>query len=159
MENLSQGRDEVVIDAPARTVFSVLQDSIVLPRWMPMVKATTGKREVSGSIRECEVSFAGKEGQVTEKCIDCVPNKRIAWLLVKDTLGFNKMLEDFSFSFELIEKGENKTLVVNESFFKPKNFMAKIMVWLMIKRKFHQVRMTALTNLKKFSEEIEHVHN
>ncbi|MBI5873763.1 MAG: SRPBCC family protein [Candidatus Omnitrophica bacterium] len=156
-EQRMQGRDEIVIHASPETIFSILQDSTLLSQWMPVVNATTGKLEEIDAVRHCDVSFSGKKGQVAEKCIECVPNRRIAWLLIDDTLGFGKMLEDFNFSFDLVEKGEKETLVVNKSFFKPKTILARVMVWLMIRRKFRQVRMMALTNLKKISEELARI--
>lgn len=74
----SQGRDEIVIEAPSATVFAVLQDSTLLHKWTPVVKSSNGKRETAGAVRECQVSMSGRDGYVTEECIECVPDRRIA---------------------------------------------------------------------------------
>lgn len=150
--NIEHGQDEITIDAPSRAVFSLLQDSTLLPRWMPVVKATTGQHQVLGAIRECEVNISGRRGRMREECSECIPYRRIAWRVLSETVGFDVMIRDFQFSFELIESGPRDTRVIHRSSYAPKHAFGLLLLRLVGRRKFHQVRVRALLNLKQLSE-------
>ncbi len=147
-----QGANEILIDADAASVFSVLEDGALLPQWMPVVKSTTAGREAAGCVRECQVEMDGRKGIVVEKCIESIPPKRISWSLESDTLGFDKMLKDFSFSFVLQEQGSGRTLLLNETYYQPKGMLASLMNVLMLRGKFSKIRMAALNGIKKIAE-------
>ena len=72
-----QGSDEVFIQAKAEQVWTILEDSTLLPQWAPMVKSTTGKIERAGSVRTCQVEWEGRKDEVAERCIEAVPNRKV----------------------------------------------------------------------------------
>ena len=148
-----QGVDEILIEADPISVFAVLEDGSLLPQWMPPVKSTTGTKETVGSVRECQVEMGGRAGTVVERVTESIPPKRISWALENDTLGFEKMLNDFSFSFVLKEHERGKALLTNETYYRPKNAMASLMNLFVLKRKFSKIRMAALKGIKKIVEE------
>ena len=90
---------------------------------------------------------------MVERCTESIPPKRISWALERDTLGFGKMLNDFSFSFVLKEQERGRTLLTNETYYQPKNVMASLMSLFVLKRKFSKMRMAALKGIKKIAEE------
>ena len=147
-----QGSDELVIEAAPERIWSVLEDSRNLPSWAPMVISTTGTQESVGSVRECEIDMEGKAGRVVEQCVESDPAKRIAWSLKEDTFGFNKMLDNFGFAFELEPQGENRTLVRTLSYYEPKNPLARVMNVLMMRRKFGSIRRRSLEGLLQVAE-------
>lgn len=149
-----QGADEVTIEATAAEVFGVIEDSTRLPEWTAVL-STTGGRETPGSVRECEVGLQGRRGTVVERCVESVPAKYIEWEMEKDTFGFSKMLADFGFSFTLEPIGPGRTLVRNESYYRPVNTMAKVMSALLMKRKFRKLRREWLGNLKRVCESVK----
>ena len=148
-----QGSNEILIEADPASVFSVLEDGPLLPQWMPVVKSTTATKETLGSVRECQVEMGGRAGVVVERCIESIPPKCVSWALERDTLGFGKMLNDFSFSFVLKEQERGRTLLTNETYYRPKNAMALLMNWFVLKRNFSKIRMAALEGIKKIVED------
>jgi len=147
-----QGSDEIVVNAPPDRIWDILEDGPRLPEWMPIVKRKTGQREIMGAERSCEVEFGSKAGRVVERCVESVPRQRIAWRMEEDTFGFSRMLADIGFSFTLDPQDDGTTLLRNESYYRPKTLASRIMSALMMKRKFHRVRETALRNLKRLAE-------
>jgi uncharacterized protein YndB with AHSA1/START domain len=152
LSRVALGSDAIVISANPDEIWSLLEDSTKLSQWMPPVRSTDGHRESLNAIRKCEVDFEGRTGQVVERCIVFEKPDRIGWLVVEDTLGFSKMLNDFAFDFVLDPAGPGKTRVVNTSYFEPRNWMASVMIALMIRRKFRLVRQKVLANIKRLVE-------
>ncbi len=149
---VAQGRDETVINTAPDRIWSILQDSRRLPEWMPAVKRTNGHCEAIGTVRKCEVNFEGREGYVVERCVVCKEQRRIGWLLIEDSLGFSKMLKHFTFDFVLEPLEPEKNRIVHTTYFEPRNWFARVMIALMIRKKFRSVRQRVLVNIKRFAE-------
>jgi hypothetical protein len=94
----------------------------------------------------------GKKGTMTEKLIELVPEKKTVWAIESDTMGMSKMLNDPRFCFYLEKLDDNKTKVINESYYQPANFIVKIMNALMMKKKMRQIQGKILSNIKSLSE-------
>ena len=154
MRGKLQGSSEIVVAAPPEAVWEILEDSRPnLPRLWPMVKSCEieGKERV-GAVRKCAVDLMGKSGYTVERCIESVPNRRLAHSIEEDSFGFSRVLSDFWFAFILEPTDGGATRVRCESHFDPKGLKGRIMSALMIKRKFRDVRETALANLKRLAE-------
>jgi uncharacterized protein YndB with AHSA1/START domain len=140
-----QGTSEIVIAAPPEAVWEILEDSRAsLPRLWPMVKSCEieGKERL-GVVRTCRVEFMGKHGHTVERCIESVPNRKLAHSIDEDSFGFSRVLSDFWFAFILEPTEAGATHVRVESHFDPKGLKGRLMSALMIKRKFREVRATA----------------
>lgn len=151
MKKKIQGRNEILIDATPEQVFAVLEDSSRVPEYMQAVKqidVPSGRREEVGATRSCQVDMEGKHGEVTERCIELVKNRRISFVVERDSFGFLKMFEDFGFSFILEPRGDRQTLVALEGFYRERSLLARIMNSMMMKRKLHQLRSGILAGLK-----------
>lgn len=98
------------------------------------------------------MDFEGRKGKVAERCVEFLPERRIAWVMTEDSLGFSKMFADMGFSFTLEALGDGRTLVRNESFFHPKNWMVRWMTAVVMRRKFRVLRRRLLGNLKALAE-------
>lgn len=147
-----QGSDAVVVNTSPGRIWRILQNSQMLPEWMPAVKSTDGQRETMGAVRNCEVNFDGREGRVVERCVVYEEPLRIGWLLVEDSLGFSKMLKHFTFDFVLEPLGPEKTRIINTSYFEPRNWFARMMIALMMRKKFRSLRQRLLFNIKRLAE-------
>lgn len=148
-----QGRSEILIEAPPERIWAILEDSAAnLPRMWPMVKhcQIDGKERV-GAVRTCDVELAGRDGQTIERCIESIPNRKLSHAIEDDSFGFSRMLSDFWFSF-LLEPSSDATRVRCETHFEPKGLRGRLMSTLMFKRKFREIRETALGNLKRLAE-------
>lgn len=156
MRGKLQGRSEIVIQAPLAQIWRILEDSEVnLPRLWPMVQRcaiASGGKERVGAVRTCDVAWVGRTGQTVERCIESVPNRKLSHAIEQDSFGFTRMLSDFWFSFVLEPQGAEVTLVRVETHYGPKGLRGRVMSALMIKRKFREVRETALVNLKELAE-------
>jgi uncharacterized membrane protein len=146
-----QGSDEVVMRAPVERIWALLEDGPRLPEWMPIVKSTTGEVEVLDAERTCQVEVEGKRGSVTERCVEHDPYVRIAWRLVDDSLGFGRLLDDFGFSFTLEPLADGSTRVRNETYYRPRSLVARLLSMLVLRRKFRGIRLVALANLRRLS--------
>src|SRR5437667_4953304 len=136
-----QGSDEVVVHAPPERIWALLEDGPRLTEWMPIVQTTTGHVEVLGAERTCTVDFEGKRGHVTERCVEHEPLRRIAWQLVDDSLGFGRLLVEFGFSFTLEPRDDGTTVVRNETYYRPRSMLARLVSLLVLRRKFRVLRL------------------
>ncbi len=150
-----QGSSEIMIQTGPERIWAILEDSTLLPHWVPMVKQTTcasGQKERAGAVRTCHIEMNGRKNEVEERCVECVPHQRIFWLMERDSLGFSDMLSDYVFGFILEPKGEGITLVRLENYYQTRGAIGRLMNALMVKRKLHGLRKTMLDHLKRFAE-------
>jgi uncharacterized protein YndB with AHSA1/START domain len=73
-----QGHDELAIGTPAGQVWALIEDTALLPAWVPMVHRVDvppGRREHVGATRTCDVEMMGRHGRVTERCTELIPNR------------------------------------------------------------------------------------
>lgn len=141
---VKQGSDEIVIAAEPRVIFSILDNSQLLPKWMPAVKSTNGAQESLGALRHCSVCFDGRDGCVVEECVKYDPPHAIGWRLKEDTLGFSGMLKYFTFDFVLQPVGPSSTRVVHSSYFEPQNLIAKLIAAPVLRPNFRSIRQHVL---------------
>jgi carbon monoxide dehydrogenase subunit G len=157
MKGKLQGRSEMVIDAAPAEVWEILENSeAYLPRVLPMVRSVaieSGGTERVGAVRTCDVDFGAKAGTIVERCIESVPNRKLAHAIQEDSFGFSRMFSDFWFAFALEPAGAATTRVAIETHYDPKGVGGHVMSALMAKRRFRRVRESALDNLKRIAEE------
>ena len=67
-------------------------------------------------------------------------------------MGMGKMLKEPRFCFYLEKVGDNKTKIINESYYQPANLIAKIMNALMMKKKMGEIQGQILFNIKTLAE-------
>jgi hypothetical protein len=147
-----QARNETIINAPISSVWSILTDINVLHKINPGVIKATGRMDKQGETRTCEMENGGRKGTMTEKLIELVPEQKTVWAIENDSMGMGKMLIDPRFCFHLEKLDENKTRVINESYYQPANFMVKIMNALIMKKKMNQIQEQILSNIKSLAE-------
>lgn len=147
-----QARNEMVINAPINSVWSVVTDINLLPKINPGVLKATGRMDKQGETRTCEFKNGGKVGSMTERLIELVPESKTVWTVENDTMGMSKMLKNTRFCFNLEKLSNDKTKLINESYYEPANFIAKIMNSLMMKRKMGKIQEQILTNIKSHLE-------
>jgi hypothetical protein len=151
MHNL-QARTEVIINAPASTIWSTITDINVLQKVNPWVVKASGRMDKQGETRTCEFDNKGRKGTMTERLIELVPEKKTVWTIESDTMGMSKMLKDTRFCFYLEKLSDSNTKVTNESYYQPASLMAKIMNGLMMKRQMRKIQDQILTNIKLLTE-------
>jgi uncharacterized protein YndB with AHSA1/START domain len=155
MNIVIQGANETVLRATPQQIWAVLEDSQLLPRWIPMVRAVTTmeEREHVGAMRTCQVEMEGRRGEIVERCIEATPHRKIAWMMERDSLGFSSMFTDFGFSFELEPMAGTATLVRLRGFYRPKHLLARVMNAFVMRRKLHRLRERILVNLRQIVED------
>jgi uncharacterized protein YndB with AHSA1/START domain len=147
-----QARNEAIINAPVSSVWAIITDINLLSQINPGVIKASGRMDKQGETRTCEMDNRGKRGTMTEKLVELVPEKKTVWAIESDTMGMGKMLKDPRFCFYLEKLGDNKTKIVNESYYEPGNIMIKIMNALMMKKKMGEIQQKILTNIKSIAE-------
>ena len=124
-----------------------------MPKVNPGVLSASGRMDRQGESRTCEFKNRGRRGTITERLVELVPAKKTVWTIESDTMGMSKMLKDPQFCFYLEKLSDNKTRIINESYYKPASLIVKIMNALMMKRKMTQIQEQILSNIKSLAEE------
>ncbi len=147
-----QARNEVVISAPIGNVWALITDIHSLQKVNPWVEKATGRMDKQGETRTCDFNNNGRKGTMTERLVELVPWQKTVWTIENDTMGMGKMLKDTRFCFYLEKLDDNRTRVVNESYYRPATLMAKIMNGLMMKRQMSKFQGQILANIKSITE-------
>ncbi len=147
-----QAHNEAIINAPISNVWAVITDINVLHKINPGVISAKGRMDKQGETRTCEMQNGGTKGTMTERLLELEHEKKTVWTIVEDSMGMSKMIKDPRFCFCLEKLGDNKTKIVNESYYEPANFMVKIMNALMMKRKMGLIQQQILNNIKSLIE-------
>ncbi|MBK8956797.1 MAG: SRPBCC family protein [Saprospiraceae bacterium] len=147
-----QVQNEAIINAPIGSIWSAITDISVLHKVNPGIIKATGRMDLQGETRTCEIDNKGKKGTMTERLLEMIPEKKTVWTIENDDMGFGKMLKDTRFVFNLEKLGDNKTKVTNETYFTPANFMARILSGLVIKKNIRKAQQQILNNLKTLTE-------
>ena len=147
-----QVRTETVINAPIGAIWSVITDINVLHKVNPGVIRATGSMNRLNGTRTCEIDNKGRKGTMTEKLIELVPETKTVWTIESDTMGMSKMLKDTRFCFTLERVSDTKTKLINETWYRPANIIAKIMNRVMMKRMILKAQETILSNIKSLTE-------
>ncbi|HLF34548.1 MAG TPA: SRPBCC family protein [Cyclobacteriaceae bacterium] len=150
--NTLQARNEIIIGAPAGKIWDVITDIHVLHKVNPGVIKASGRMDIPGETRTCEIENNGKKGIMTEKLIELIPGKRTVWTIQSDTLGMARMLSETRFCFNLDKIDENNTRVVNETYYQPANFFVSVMNRLIIRKKITLAQEQILKNIKLLTE-------
>ncbi len=147
-----QARNEVIVNASISSIWAIITDINLLHKVNLGVIKASGRMDKQGETRTCEIDNKGRKGTMTEKLIELVPEKKTIWAIENDSMGMSKMLKDLRFCFYLEKLDDNKTKVINESYYQPANFMVKIMNALMMKKKMSQIQQQILSNIKSIAE-------
>jgi carbon monoxide dehydrogenase subunit G len=147
-----QARNEAIINAPIGSIWAIITDINQLHKINPGVVKATGRMDKQGETRTCEINNNGRKGTMTEKLIECVPEQKTVWAIENDTMGMSKMLKNTRFCFYLEKIEENKTKIINESYYEPATFMAKLMNAFMMKKMMGKVQGQILSNIKSLVE-------
>ncbi|MBL4744269.1 MAG: SRPBCC family protein [Cycloclasticus sp.] len=153
-----QGQDSIIINAPTKTVWPLIQDSMQLEFWGPPVERVKVEllpdqsREGKGSKRKVWAKFTEKrKGWFEEVRIDEKEGKSIVFMIYNDNFGLDKMLEDVGGVMELEVMNEEKTKFTFTFYHRPKNILG----WLMnpmIKADQKKNRLKALASIKSYAE-------
>jgi hypothetical protein len=147
-----QARNEAIINAPVSNIWAIITDINILHKIYPGVIQATGRMDKQGETRTCEMNNKGRKGSMTEKLVELVPEKKTVWAIESDTMGMSKMLKEPRFCFYLEKIDDNKTKIINESYYEPATLMAKIMNALMMKKMMGKMQAQILSNIKSIAE-------
>lgn len=150
-----QGKNEIVIDAARAQIWSVLEDPLRIPEYFPSVSSVDvdpGARERVGVTRRCQVEMQGRRGEVVERCIEAVPERKLVHVMDEDPFGFSRLFGDFGFSFVLEPQGTYETVVRIEGFYREKTLLSRVLNVLVMRRKLSKLRSGILANLKSLVE-------
>jgi len=155
MDGKKQIERSTVIHAPAQAVWEVLADSRLLPEWVPAVDEVTkcsSDGEAVGGVRHCNANLAGKSGHMVERCIEFTPMTRIAYVIDDESFGMRKMFDHYGFAISVQSPGSEKTHVILETHYTPRNAMYGLLNRLTMRRQFENVCAEIVGGLKIFTE-------
>jgi uncharacterized protein YndB with AHSA1/START domain len=155
MSGRTQVQCETVIAAPVEEVWAIVQDSTLLPQWMPNVHQTvitTAKSKAVGEIRQCTVNLSGRSGQLVEQCVEFTPLQKISFKVQRDSFGFSRLISDLSYAMLLEANGLANTQVRLEYYYQEKGLIGRVVNALMIKPQWNPLCLAMLDGLKQFAE-------
>lgn len=150
--NRLQAHNEAVINAPICSVWAIITDIKLLDKINPGVITATGRMDKQGETRTCEMENGGKKGTMTEKLVELVHEKKTVWVIEYDSMGMGKMLKDTRFCFYLEKIDDNRTKIINESYYEPANLLVRIMNALMMRKRMSEIQEKILSNIKAIAE-------
>lgn len=150
--NRLQAHNEAVINAPISSVWAIITDIKLLDKINPGVITATGRMDKQGETRTCEMENGGKKGTMTEKLVELVHEKKTVWVIEYDSMGMGKMLKDTRFCFYLEKIDDNRTKIINESYYEPANLLVRIMNALMMRKRMSEIQEKILSNIKAIAE-------
>jgi len=154
MKGTHQLTREIAIDAPRDQVWAVVADSNLLPQWAPPVKqveeVSQGPERV-GTTRVCRVEFGGREGTMTERCVEFDPPRRAGYVVDDDSLGFSRMFADYGFTISIEDAGD-ASIARTDTYYTPRNPLFSLMNALIMRRRFTSTVDELLAGLKRSSE-------
>jgi uncharacterized protein YndB with AHSA1/START domain len=146
---------EIAIDASPAQVWAVVADSTLLPEWAPPVRAVsdvTEGPEGIGTTRICQVEFGGREGTMTERCVEFDPPLRAGYVVDDDSLGFGRMFADYGFTITIEDGPEDASVARTDTYYTPRNPLFAAMNALIMRRRFANTVDQLLSGLKRSSE-------
>jgi uncharacterized protein YndB with AHSA1/START domain len=144
---------EVATDPAA--IWGVIADSTLLPQWADVVKdvAYLGEEpEGVGMTRHCNVELGGRTGTMTERYVEFLPNRRAGYVVDDDTLGFQRMLVDDSFTITLDPRSDRTTALRIDTYYTPRNPLYALLNRLVLRRRMRRTVDGLLQGLKEISE-------
>lgn len=150
-----QGQWEITVQAPVRQVWAVLDNSANLPKWCGFfVKQTDGGPEQLNATRHCYLDMDGQQSEVWERTIDYEKERRIYWVMERDTGGLiGKILRTFVFGFQLIEQSNGTTKIVFTQYYNPANLFTRLLLVTVMKPKMGKTNQRLLQSLKSYVEQ------
>jgi uncharacterized protein YndB with AHSA1/START domain len=145
----------LAVAAEPAAIWGVIADSTLLPQWTGVVTRVTylgGEEEGVGMTRHCDVELGGRNGTMTERCVEFVPNRRAAYVVDDDTLGFHRMLRDYGFTITLEPRSERSTALRIDTYYTPRNPLYGLMNRLVLRRRMRKTVDGLLQGLKEISE-------
>ena len=146
----AQNNDTITIDAARADVWAVLVDGACLPEWATMVQHTTGGIESAGSTRHCQVTFGSRVEQVSERCVEADPGRRIAWEMASGSML--KLYKSVGFGYTLEDLADARTVVTMDYRYVTRNPATTALHRLVVARKLRSFRRELLSNLKALVE-------
>lgn len=105
---------ELIIDAPAETVWNHLIDFESYPEWNPFIKSIVGKPETGSKLKVLIQPPGSKAMTFNPICLECNENKSFRWL---GHLGFRGIF-DGEHIFQLEKLDKERTRFIHKENFK-----------------------------------------
>lgn len=144
-----RSRQEVIINAALRAVWSFNMDLTRIPQFHPRVfkvdlLAGRGVR-APGVSYQCHLS--GGKHTCVEKDIEIIPMEKIVTILPEDTLGISKILRDYLVETTFQELGDRSTKMAISHYYSTDSLKAKLLN-LIAKRKIARETQSTLDAIK-----------
>jgi hypothetical protein len=106
-------RTTIELDAPAASVWAVLNDGASYPEWNPFILSLTGELTVGATVTT-RVDTGGKERTFTPEVLVVEPNRELTW---RSRVGFGGLV-DGKHLFILEELPGERTRLMNDEEFR-----------------------------------------
>ena len=121
MNQEAQWTAELVVNAPLKRVWEVVDDVTLIPRYHQEVHtvnviAGQAKRAV-GTKYQCKILKGRHTGSCVEEVLAYEPERMVVTGMVSDTWGIDKMLADFTVVSTLSSHTETSTILRFEAFY------------------------------------------
>jgi hypothetical protein len=90
---------------------------------------------------------------MTERCVEFLPNRRAAYVVDDDTLGFHRMLLDYGFAITLDQQSDRTTVLRIDTYYTPRTPLYELLNRLVLRRRMRKLVDGLLQGLKQISEQ------
>jgi hypothetical protein len=150
-----QWRTSVLVRAPQRHVWAIVNDISLIPEYHPEVRKVdliSGRRNRALGVRyRCTVT-EGRPGSCVEEVVDYVPGLMFATAFGEDTWGLSEMLDDFVVDTILEPRRDAKTVLRLEAYYDPVGWKARLMNFLFLRRVMARRAKRTLEGIRRLAE-------
>jgi uncharacterized protein YndB with AHSA1/START domain len=156
MNQQAQWTAELVVNAPLKRVWEVVDDVTLIPRYHPEVDTVdliAGQaRRAVGTKYQCNILEGRRAGSCVEEVLAYEPERMVVTGMVSDTWGIDKMLADFRVESTVSRRTETSTVLRFEAFYKPVGLKFRVLNALFLRRVLRRRSLAVMKGIKDVAE-------
>jgi hypothetical protein len=156
MNPQAQWMAEIAVNAPLKTVWEVVDDVTLIPRYHPEVDTVdviAGQaRQAVGTVYQCNILEGRHAGSCVEEVLAYEPESMVATGMVSDTWGIDKMLADFRVVSSVSRRTETSTILRFEAFYKPVGLKNRLLNAWFLRRALRKRSLAVMNGIKRVAE-------
>ena len=156
MNQQAQWTAELVVNAPLKRVWEVVDDVTLIPRYHPEVGTVdliAGQaRRAVGTKYQCNILEGRRAGSCVEEVLAYEPERMVVTGMVSDTWGIDNMLADFRVESTVSRRTETSTILRFEAFYKPVGLKFRVLNALFLRRVLRRRSLAVMKGIKDVAE-------
>lgn len=145
-----------MVDAPVASVWAVVEDLTLIPRYHPDVRdvelVSGDSTRAPGVTYKCVIPEGPRKGWCVERVVENVPFRRMSIDVPEDSWGLGRMMDGFLAELTLEPVGDEATVVRLRAFYGPRDLKARLLNVILLRRTMRKRAGLTLEGLKRLVE-------